>query len=254
MQPLPKNSLTNSILSITTGAVATNGCATRLEQNINVLAFSPVVSNCKCCNVTALQVAGGIPEHILSYSESEPTPDPQYPPSFLSSAYASVCDACEARLMVNEVYTYRSTSPSLDMVFYNTKQNTVLTNPFNGQGLYYKFTWGGEDPTDFDVVQISSGGVVTNLLDCETTCGSILNSYDGCGYGETISAAVNDANLNNRTLYSDCNSLSLYPLCFIYTDSNRTPLTGFSFVYINGSTFSINPQNGIIAAYTAEQD
>jgi hypothetical protein len=155
--------------------------------------------------------------------------------------------------MVNEVYTYRSTSPSLDMVFYNTKQNTVLTNPFNGQGLYYKFTWGGENPTDFDVVQISSGGVVTNLLDCETSCGSILNSYDGSGYGETISGAANDANLNNRTLYSDCNSLSFGPLCFVYTDSNRTPLTGFSFVYINGSIYSINPQNGIITGYTSEQ-
>jgi hypothetical protein len=246
--------ITNSILSITTGAVATNGCATRLEQNINVLAFSPVVSNCKCCNVTALKVAGGIPEHILTYTESEPTPDPQYPPSFLSSAYASACDACEARLMVSEVYTYRSLSPALDMLFYNTKQNTVLTNPFNGQGLFYKFTWGGEDPTDFDVVQISSGGVVTNLLDCETNCGSILNSYIGSGYGDTISGAGNDATLNNRTLYSDCNSLSFGPLCFVYTDSNRTPLTGFNFVFINGSTYSINPSNGVISGYTPEQN
>jgi hypothetical protein len=96
--------------------------------------------------------------------------------------------------------------------------------------------------------------VVTNLLDCETTCGSILNSYDGCGYGETISGAVNDAYLNGRTLYSDCNSLSLYPLCFVYTDSNRTPLTGFSFVFINGSVYSINPSNGVISGYTSGQD
>jgi hypothetical protein len=246
--------ITNSILSITAGAVATNGCATRLEQNINVLTFSAVISNCKCCNVTSLKVAGGIPEHILTYTESEPTPDPQYPPSFLSSAYGSVCNACDARLMPTEVYTYRSTSPSLEMVFYNTKQNTVLTNPFNGQDLFYKFTWGGEDPTDFDVVQISSGGVVTNLLDCETNCGSILNSYGGCGYGETIDQAANDAILNNRTLYSNCNSLSFYPLCYVYTDSNRTPLVGFSFVFINGSTYSINQLNGIITGYTSVQD
>ena len=246
--------ITNSILSITAGAVATNGCATRLEQNINVLAFSPVVSNCKCCNVTALKVAGGIPTHILTYTESEPTPDPQYPPSFLSSAYGSVCNACDARLIATEVYTYRSTSPSLEMVFYTTKQNTVLTNPFNGQDLFYKFTWGGEDPTDFDVVQISSGGVVTNLLDCETNCGSILNSYGGCGYGETIDQAANDAILNNRTLYSNCNSLSFYPLCYVYTDSNRTPLVGFNFVFINGATYSINQLNGIISGYTSVQD
>jgi hypothetical protein len=245
--------ITNSILSITTGAVATNGCATRLEQNINVLAFSPVVSNCKCCNVTALQVAGGIPEHILSYSESEPTPDPQYPPSFLSSAYGTACEACNARLILNEVYTYESLSPSLEMVFYDTKQDNVLSNPFDGQDLFYKFTWGGEDPTDFDVVQISSGGVVTNLLDCETNCGSILNSYLNCGYGETISQAVNDSMINNRTLYSDCNSLSFAPLCSVYTDSTRTPLTGFSFVFINGATYSINPVNGIITGYTSEQ-
>ena len=246
--------ITNSILSITAGAVATNGCATRLEQNINVLAFSPVISNCKCCNVTSLKVAGGIPTHILTYTESEPTPDPQYPPSFLSSAYGTACSACNARLIRNEVYTYRSLSPSLEMVFYNTKQNTVLTNPFDGQDLFYKFTWGGEDPTDFDVVQISSGGVVTNLLDCETNCGSILNSYGGCGYGETIGQAANDATLNNRTLYSNCNSLSFYPLCSVYTDSDRTPLTGFSFVFINGTTYSINPVNGIIIGYTSVQD
>jgi hypothetical protein len=139
------------------------------------------------------------------------------------------------------------------MVFYNTKQNTVLTNPFDGQDLFYKFTWGGENPTDFDVVQISSGGMVTILLDCETNCGSILNSYGNCGYGETISAAVNDSMINNRTLYSDCNSLSFASLCSVYTDLNITPLTGFSFVFINGSTYSINPVNGIIIGYTSEQ-
>ena len=80
-----------------------------------------------------------------------------------------------------------------------------------------------------------------------------MNSYFNCGYGETIFQAENDAILNNRTLYSDCNSLSFASLCSVYTDLNITPLTGFSFVFINGSTYSINPVNGIIIGYTSVQ-
>jgi len=81
-----------------------------------------------------------------------------------------------------------------------------------------------------------------------------LNSYINCGYGETISDAINDEAANHRTLYSNCNSLSFYPLCYVYTDSNRTPLLGFSFVFINGATYSINQLNGIISGYTSGQD
>jgi hypothetical protein len=237
---------TNSILSITTGAVATNGCATRIEQNINVLAFSPVVSNCKCCNITPLKVAGGIPEHILTYTESEPTPDPVTPLSYLSVAYDTACDACTDRIMSTGVYTYVPTSPRPNMVFYSVKTGNVLLSPFNGQNLFYKFTWGGSVSTLYDVVQIDSNGVVVSIVDCEIDCGGILAKYTGSGYGNTADEAYVDATTYGRTLYSNCNSLSLGRTCYVYTDTQRTPLVNYNNVYINSVSYELNPNNGII--------
>ena len=242
---------TNSILSITTGAVATNGCATRLEQNINVLAFSPVVSNCKCCNITALKVAGGIPEHILTYTESEPTPDVILPLSYLSEAYSTACGACPARFMSTEVYTYIVKLPTVGMTLYTVKSGDELSSPFNGQNFYYKFTWGGTNSTLYDVVQVDSEGVVISILDCETECGDPIYTYVFCGYGNTANDAFYDAQLNNRTLYSNCNSLSLGTLCSVYTDEQRTPLSGYEYVYMNGLTYEIRPASGIIITISA---
>ena len=81
-----------------------------------------------------------------------------------------------------------------------------------------------------------------------------VTSFGGCGYGSTASGACNDAGINNRTLYSNCDGLSFGIGCAVYTNAGGTsPLTGYDFVYINLSTWDINSSTGIITALSSEQ-
>jgi len=60
--------------------------------------------------------------------------------------------------------------------------------------------------------------------------------------------------LNNRTLYSTCNSLSFGPLCPVYLDTVQTPLIGYTNVFMNGANYDVNPTTGIITGYGGIQD
>lgn len=77
--------------------------------------------------------------------------------------------------------------------------------------------------------------------------------YTGCGYGTTAQGACNDASTNNRTLYSDCNSLGFGTNCYVYIDTFPNPLTGYNFISINGSVFTINDITGRITGTSSEQ-
>jgi len=76
--------------------------------------------------------------------------------------------------------------------------------------------------------------------------------YTGCGRGNIISETCFDV-LNNRTFYSNCNSLSLGVGCYVYIDTFPNPLTGYNFVQINGSTWNMNSTTGQITALASEQ-
>jgi hypothetical protein len=246
--------VTTSLEAFLSPTVASNGCATRIEQNVVVLAQSPVFSNCSCCTVTALKVYGGIPSHVLTYVESLPQPNPTITMSNLSDFFNTECEACNARIMVDEVYTYVGTSPEVGMTMYSTNTGGILSTPFAGGNYFYKFNWGGSLSTIYDVVQIDDNGKVLSLTDCETDCGALLEVYTGSGFGETPGQAGNDAILNNRTLYSTCNSLSFGPLCPVYLDTVQTPLIGYTNVFMNGANYDVNPTTGIITGYGGIQD
>jgi len=79
-----------------------------------------------------------------------------------------------------------------------------------------------------------------------------LTTYTGCGYGVNESATCLDAE-NNRTLYSDCNSLSFGAGCYVFVDTFPNPLTGYNFVQINGATWAINSITGQITGLAGEQ-
>ena len=73
-----------------------------------------------------------------------------------------------------------------------------------------------------------------------------LIAYTGCGYGNSVSTACNDAIINNRTLYSDCSFVEVN--CEIYTDINGTiPLTGYNYVSINSTIWELNLGNVVVA-------
>jgi len=80
-----------------------------------------------------------------------------------------------------------------------------------------------------------------------------VTSFGGCGYGSTASGACNDAGINNRTLYSNCDGLSFGTGCYVYVDTFPNPLTGYDFVYINLSVWNINSSTGQITGLASEQ-
>ena len=81
---------------------------------------------------------------------------------------------------------------------------------------------------------------------------SPLTAYTGCGYGGSVSATCSDVS-NNRTLYADCSIVELGVGCTVYLNQYPVPLTGYSYVYINGSTYELNTNSGVIIGLSEEQ-
>ncbi len=234
-----------SLISLTTPEVGENGCATRVEQNTVVFAQSPILTNCNCCNIANLKVYGGIPRHIVDYGNSGGgEPIAVINTSYLSVAGADICTVCTYRALPTTVFSYQNTITD-QTILYTVNTEGVLSAPFNGGLSYYKIFWGGNVPTEFDVVSIDETGKVTTLIDCQSECFN-YSVFEGSGYGFTPSESASDATINNRTFYSSCNSLSLTGLCPVFTDILGTPLLGYSNVFMNSQNFDVNPSTGII--------
>ena len=80
-----------------------------------------------------------------------------------------------------------------------------------------------------------------------------FEAFFGSGYGNSTSAACNDAGINNRTLYSNCDGGSFGVGCTIYVDVFPNPLTGNGYVYINGGNWDVNTSTGIVERLSSEQ-
>jgi hypothetical protein len=91
----------------------------------------------------------------------------------------------------------------------------------------------------------------TTLAPTTTTTTIAYDTFVGSGYGNTVNEACSDASINNRTLYSDCSSISVG--CTIYTTTAGTLLTGFTFVFIDGAVWDINSSTGVITNYSSIQ-
>lgn len=85
------------------------------------------------------------------------------------------------------------------------------------------------------------------ILFSSTQCaGPSLTSFTSCGYGNTVSTACNDAIINNRTVYSDCSTISVG--CEIYIDfDGNSPLTGYNYISIDGNVWELNLGSTIIS-------
>jgi hypothetical protein len=81
-----------------------------------------------------------------------------------------------------------------------------------------------------------------------------LVSFGGCGYGASVADACNDALINNRTLYSDCDTLSFGPGCYVYTEpSGPTALLGYAYIFMNFQNWDVNPSTGMVTASSTTQ-
>lgn len=81
-----------------------------------------------------------------------------------------------------------------------------------------------------------------------------VSTFSFCGRGNTIADSCNDAIFNSRTFYSDCSTSTFGVGCYVYTDSGGTiPLTGYSYVFMNGANWDVNSSTGVVTAYSATQ-
>jgi len=94
---------------------------------------------------------------------------------------------------------------------------------------------------------IGAGGVTP------TPTPSPYTTYTNCGRGANTSEACNDAGINNRTFYSNCDSGSFGVGCYVYVDQFPNALTGYNYVIINGITWDINSSTGAITALSSVQ-
>jgi hypothetical protein len=58
-----------SILVIDNGTVATNGCATKVEQSLTVNTFSPTINGGVCNSVTNDPTTRGVSYHSITYPQ-----------------------------------------------------------------------------------------------------------------------------------------------------------------------------------------
>jgi hypothetical protein len=81
-----------------------------------------------------------------------------------------------------------------------------------------------------------------------------LFEYGFCGRGQSVSEACNDAGINSRTFYSNCDTGTFGPTCVVYVDSGgSTPLTGYSYIFMNGANWDIVDTTGVVIRYSREQ-
>jgi hypothetical protein len=93
---------------------------------------------------------------------------------------------------------------------------------------------------------IGAGGVTPTPTPSEYT------EFTGSGRGADEAAACTDAQ-NNRTFYSNCETLSAGSGCYVYVDQVPNPLTGYNNVFMGGATWDISPVSGLITAVSSEQ-
>jgi hypothetical protein len=82
---------------------------------------------------------------------------------------------------------------------------------------------------------------------------SEVYEFTGCGRGNNVSEACNDAGINFRTFYSNCTTGTFGIGCYVYVDTFPNPLTGYTNVFMNGASWDINSSTGQVTGYSSEQ-
>jgi hypothetical protein len=182
-------------------------------------------------------------------------------PSFPNTVYAFGLGL--PSFWINDAGTYTGLNLFTDCAEFNSTATTygILT----GSSIYYGAcnTTPTPTPTNTPTNTVTPTPTATSgLTPTPTPTNTVtptpsatppsLTTYTGCGRGATESSTCADA-ANNRTFYSDCNSLSFGIGCYVYVDTFPNPLTGYNFVQINGATWAINSSSGIITGLATEQ-
>jgi hypothetical protein len=144
----------------------------------------------------------------------------------------------------------------------NVDPDGIIPFTFNsGTGRYMRVEAGPADTENpisdayewVLVCQNPTTTTTTTTVAPTTTTTSALYVYNDGGYGNSEAGACNDAS-NMRTLYSTCSSGAFGNGCNVYLDAGgNNPLTGYTYVFMNGALWDINSSTGVIIVYSSVQ-
>jgi hypothetical protein len=92
------------------------------------------------------------------------------------------------------------------------------------------------------------GGTTTTT----TTTSAPIYSFSNSGYSNvSVGSACSDAS-NNRTVTSTCSTIA--SSCPLFTNPGGTsPLTGYSYVVVDGTVYDVNSTTGVVIQQSATQ-
>jgi hypothetical protein len=108
-------------------------------------------------------------------------------------------------------------------------------------------------PTTTSTTTATPTATPTTTTTATPTTTSALYTYNDGGRGNSEAGACSDAS-NMRTFYSNCNSGAFGNGCNVYLDAGgNNPLTGYTYVFMNGALWDINSSTGVIIVYSSNQ-
>jgi hypothetical protein len=128
-----------SILTITDGQVATNGCVTELNQTILTSVSTSVIDGCTCCTITDDDIPQGIVNHSLQYGQITVTPP--IPPTSEATIEFTIQRnngdfTVYATVVEGQIYSQLRFGGNVTGYYTNNCQSTVDTSSFGPTTLY----------------------------------------------------------------------------------------------------------------------
>lgn len=190
-----------------------------------------------------------------------PTPTPTATPTSTSTPTPTPTICCVSGVTINVTDTgyvkWILCDGTVQYNNYTTTGNKVIFECIQQGSVTYGFPFA--DLAEFTVTGAGSpcGGICVpsptpTPTPTSTPGGLVL--FGGCGRGSSVAESCSDAGINNRTFYSNCDTLSFGVGCYVYTDpSGPTLLLGYSNVFMNFQNWDVNPSTGQVTAYSSVQ-
>lgn len=187
-----------------------------------------------------------------------PTPTATATPTPTPTPTPSVCCVSGVTLNVTNTGWVKWTlcDGTIEYHQYTTTGNKVIPECIQQNSVTYGFPYA--DLAEFTVTGAGTtcGGACVTPTPTPTPSPTLpggLVSFGGCGYGNSVGDACNDATNNNRTLYSNCDTISFGAGCYVYTDTVPNALTGYTNIFMNFQNWDINSSTGVVTGLSSVQ-
>jgi hypothetical protein len=206
----------------------------------------PICANLTISSITPSPTATPTP----TTTGAAPTPTP--------TATSSICCVSGVTLNVTDTgwIKYTLCNGTQEYKEYTTTGNKVIPECIQQNSVTYGFPFA--DLAEFTVTGAGTqcGGVCVTPTPTPTVTATLpggLTAYGGCGRGNNVAESCNDAGINNRTFYSDCNAGSFGTGCYVYVDTVPNALIGYTNVFMNGANYDVNSATGVITGFSSVQ-